>query len=117
MADVFRPVGAAISKMIVVTDQTRITAPRLRLPVAIPAPPSPADVSFAIKMRFLNYFFFKCELCFQRESFLAHPTTTVFRLPGNATEKTTVSMVLTRSIAATIRVNPGSSSAPISDAS
>lgn len=95
MADVFRPVGAAITKMIVVTDQTRITAPRLRLPAAIPAPPSPAD----------------------RESFLAHPTITVFRLPGNATEKATVSMVLMRSTAVTILVNPGSSSAPISDAS
>jgi hypothetical protein len=72
---------------------------------------------FCHKNEIFELFFKNVNCCFQRESFLAHPTTTVFRLPGNATEKTTVSMVLTRSIAATIRVNPGSSSAPISDAS
>ena len=50
MADVFRPVGAAILKMIVVTDQTRIIAPLLQLPAEIPARPSLADVSRPFKM-------------------------------------------------------------------
>ena len=92
MADVFRLVGAAISKMIVVTDRTRIIAPQLPPLAAILAPPLPVGVSEIQSKCFVGSMFYECGFIFQLESFLAHPTIIVCRLPGNATEKATVLM-------------------------